>query len=485
MRALGIVDYSCDKPRKKRFGNITFLNAADGRKFLVSHGETAIKGSTRSKSNLKLLGTHVYCKPSNRDPHEYALKALAHAANERHNPSHVVEAEGNSVSFTMLRSSCGYTTFRNNEFVYVPEIQWEKPGSVTFKKRHIAVSMDDTHLIKIPFGTIIEIVWTGSGSLLTTLSTVPSFFHYNRGDTSLALDVNSPKFVSQSRATRSRLCSLGPSHEALVGQCLVYHFYVAPVSMDTKMAQLKECGLTLTRYQISTVYLGDFWSELDALKRELGQHTRDGSLPFGILFQLQGLVYNAYLPPSTVRGLTKRLAATFKVRKLAGKKPISLNAVRKLFTLIDWPSPFGDAEEFSVDGLLAAIMESEQDLHDGIIQADGYHRPSQNLAQIFRIMVTPSRISLHGPELEPMNRILRRFPNHHEYFVRVQFCDENGEDIHFSPQVNNDEVFTRFKNVLKNGFQIAGRTYTFLGFSHSSLRSHSAWVGIHLDILSR
>ncbi|KAJ0413452.1 RNA dependent RNA polymerase-domain-containing protein [Aspergillus carlsbadensis] len=475
MTALGIDDYSCDKPRKKRFGNITFLNIPDGIKFLATHGETFLQGQTRPVSNLRLLGTPVFCKVSKREPLDYALKNLAHNANERHHPTQIVEERGNSITFTMLRSSCGYTTFFHDKFLYVPEVQWEQPGIVTFKKRTLEVSLDNTRLIKIPFNTIFEIVWTSSGSLLVTLMSVPLFFHNNPGETTLGLDLKAATWASRSRPTRSRLSSLGTAHSEIVGQCLVYNFQVIPSNMQLKIDLLKECGLTMNPYNFESMYMGDFRDELTLLKADLAQHTRNGSLPFAISFQLQGLAYNAYLPPVRIRALTKKLAGVFKSRKQEGKRQISVNSMKKLFNLIDWPSPHCDPVDFSVDSLIDAVLESEQDLHGGIIQVDGLSRPSPNLAHIFRILVTPSRITLHGPEMEPMNRILRRFPNHHEYFVRVQFADENGQDIHFSPQVNNDEVFSRFKDVLKRGFQIAGRQYTFLGFSHSSLRSHSAW----------
>jgi hypothetical protein len=476
MNALGIEDYSCDKPRKKRFGNITFLNISDGRRFLSTHGETFPQGQKRPVSNLRLLGTPVFCKVSNREPLDYALKALAHNANEQHHPTHVVEERGSPITFTMLRSSCGYTTFLDDEFLYVPEVQWETPGIVTFKKRILEMSLENTRLIKIPFNTIFEIVWTSSGSLLVTLMSVPLFFHKNPGEVTLGLDLKAATWASRSRPTRSRVSSLGTVHSEIVGQCLVYNFQVIPSNMQPKIDLLKECGLTMIPDNFHSIYLRDFRDQLTILKSELAQHTRDSLLPFTILFQLQGLAYNAYLPPVKIRALTRKLASVFKSRKQAGKRQISVNSVKKLFNLIDWVSPQSDPKDFSLDSLVDAVLGSEQDLSNGIIQVDGLALPSPNLAHIFRILVTPSRITLHGPEVEPMNRILRRFPNHHEYFVRVQFADENGQDIHFSPQVNNDEVFSRFKDVLKRGFQIAGRQYTFLGFSHSSLRSHSAWV---------
>lgn len=81
-----------------------------------------------------------------------------------------------------------------------------------------------------------------------------------------------------------------------------------------------------------------------------------------------------------------------------------------------------------------------------------------------------------GPELEHENRVLRKFSKHHDRFIRVQFCDEEGQDFRFSARTSLDQIYDRFKNIFgPNGINIAGRKYTFLGWSHSSLRSHSVW----------
>jgi hypothetical protein len=212
--------------------------------------------------------------------------------------------------------------------------------------------------------------------------------------------------------------------------------------------------------------------------KELADYTKNNSLPFGVLFQLQALAYNAYLHPATVMSLTKELRHIFRDDKTARKRPISVDAMKKLFDTIDWPLPHGIPEYFEVSSLVAALKQNEQEIQEGLAQRDGLFGPTQNLARINRVMVTPTRITLHGPEMEPKNRILRKFPNHHDHFIRVQFCDENGQDLYFNPRVSYDDIYARFKNVLKHGIQIAGRTYTFLGFSHSSLRSHSVWVSL-------
>ncbi|KAL4808658.1 RNA dependent RNA polymerase-domain-containing protein [Aspergillus unguis] len=456
MRALAITDFDCEKPKRKRHGNILFLRRSDGEAFLASHGEVHVGGSTRPISRLNILGFHVFCKLSHREPDEISLRSLRYELQERIQPSRVIEDEGDSIAFTLHGSSCGYTTFVTNEFIYCPEVQFPIQGSLVFKRRNIIVVLGNRH-IRIPLSTVFEAVWSDYGSLLITLTTVPFFY---QGDAEC----------------RVRLPSLGSAHSEVVGQCLVYEFHVQPTNLQWKMNQVENHEVTVIRYGYKTMSLYDTWTwQLTTLKTNLDDYTKKQSLPFGVLFQMQALVYNGYLPPHTVLSLVQKLASIFKSRKMAGQRPIPISALKRLFNLINWPSPFGDPDEFSIKGLIELITGTDQDFQDGALQAGDLFHSARHLAQIHRVLVTPSRITLHGPEVEPLNRILRRFPNHHEYFIRVQFCDEDGQDIHFNPHIDNGQVFTRFKHVFENGIQIAGRTYTFLGFSHSSLRSHSAW----------
>lgn len=94
---------------------------------------------------------------------------------------------------------------------------------------------------------------------------------------------------------------------------------------------------------------------------------------------------------------------------------------------------------------------------------------------VHKVMVTPTGITLHGPDPEAKNRILRRFPDNTGSFIRVQFCEEDGGDLQFNSRVSNEAIYQRFKQIMMDGIAICGRVYGFLGNSHSSLRSHSAW----------
>jgi hypothetical protein len=95
--------------------------------------------------------------------------------------------------------------------------------------------------------------------------------------------------------------------------------------------------------------------------------------------------------------------------------------------------------------------------------------------------VTPCGIYLYGPDAECINRILRKYFQHHDCFLRVQFCDEDGMPVKFDRDISNKPVYERFRNVLNTGILIAGVRFSFLGFSHSSLRSQSCWFMAPFD----
>jgi hypothetical protein len=211
-----------------------------------------------------------------------------------------------------------------------------------------------------------------------------------------------------------------------------------------------------------------------------------GVIPFSVLYQMEALVKNGYLLPWTVLGLLLKMDLEFKAwlatlpvfkanKSQKGPPPVSALAVKKLFSQIPFPGIGVEASTFEVEELWKYLLENEKELRLGLSQELTSKKGLQNLASIHKITVTPISITLQGPDPEVKNRILRRFPDHSEYFIRVQFCDEDGADIQFNSNVSNQDVYDRYKNVFNNGIQIAGRAYKFLGFSHSSLRKHSAW----------
>ncbi|KAF4169051.1 hypothetical protein CNMCM6936_009648 [Aspergillus lentulus] len=486
VRRLGIVDYLCEKPKRKPFGHVTFLHREDGERFILAHGQEELpqaigtRGRPRLKSKMQLVGTDVFCARSKRPPQELALRSLEHTAEQRTKDSVHKYEEEVSVSFGLQGVSCGYCEFSGDQVAYVPEVQFQDTGIMKFKKRVIIVKLRTNRLIRIPLSTVVGLVWSRKGDMTLTLSTVPYFFSVETSVDILMtmvynLSIKSHGVANGAAPTRLRKCSLDQRHAEVVGQCLVYQFRVSPIDLLTAIQELKHWEVTIIHYDLISggIRSVTFEEHMSLFRRQLASYARENLLPFGVLFQLQALAYNGYLLPQTVMSLANELWKEYKANRKEGQTPISVPSIRKLFGMIPWPFPHEDPANLEVASLMAALRQNEKDIQLGIVQGQGVLGPTQNLALIHRVMVTPTRVTLHGPEPEPFNRILRRFPNHHDNFIRVQFCDEEGGDLYFNSRVNFDDVFSRFKNVLTRGIQIAGRTYSFLGWSHSSLRAHS------------
>lgn len=86
-KALDIHDWTCQKPRKKPFGSITFLNPKDGQRFLQQYGQPfqgpSYNRDPHDKARLVILNSEVHCRRSNRAPDPFCLKSLSKSAEDR------------------------------------------------------------------------------------------------------------------------------------------------------------------------------------------------------------------------------------------------------------------------------------------------------------------------------------------------------------------------------------------------------------------
>jgi len=63
-----------------------------------------------------------------------------------------------------------------------------------------------------------------------------------------------------------------------------------------------------------------------------------------------------------------------------------------------------------------------------------------------------------------------------EYFIRVEFCDEDRLMYRWDGDVDGTWFLKkRVGGVLRHGFEIGGRSFEFLACSNSALREHSVW----------
>ncbi|KAF3766441.1 RdRP-domain-containing protein [Cryphonectria parasitica EP155] len=467
----------------------------------------------RGRSRLHLAGKEIFCSLSKNpndpravagQPNPITLRALKYTAEEKANPTRNVVEEDPPEVLNLVSLNCGYNVFDGDRLVFVPEVEIRDTGTAKFSKHTLLIKLKSGHIVRISLDTIVSLVCSFDHTFNLTLSEGPSFFHQSNPEKPSTsrhidpemenmLDLMKSVFVNDlsgnKEPERTRVCSLNEQHAKVVGHCLVYQFQVTGSDLHRPMRTLKNHHVVpFVRFPIPTLRMapqqfGCSEHAMHALLEELASVEKARLLPFGILFHLQALAFNAYLHPSVVLSLLKELLRKFKSDRDTGRQPISLNAMRMLFKEIDWPKPHGDPSDFQVTAIIALLLKRDKEARGNISMQTALLASTRNLASIYRATVTPTRITLHGPELEVKNRILRKYPKHHEYFLRVQFCDENGQDLFYNAKVDLAEVWDRFKHVFSTGIQIAGRIYGFLGFSHSSLRSHSTWFRTNFSII--
>ncbi|KAF1842606.1 RdRP-domain-containing protein [Cucurbitaria berberidis CBS 394.84] len=493
VNSLGIRDWSCQKQRKKKFGNITFLYANDGTRF-------------QKQTPVVILNTPAYCKPSKYDPDPFLLKSLAKSAEDRQEAEqYQYPHKAANVVVAVQSFSCGYYSYVDNKLVYSPELEWEtERGIAKFVKNTLIVTFGGPgrpKRIEIPY-RIVEgiIVSTQLRALTLTLWETPRLFE--EADQDLAMLMASLGFQQRSHVpSRTRLSELPhstQSHRAISGQSLVYRMVLSAAEFGKTTKQLLELDcFAISHYNFPAVPLHAQRSLVEGLKSfNMAVQEFADVLPFSVLYQLEALVRNGFLLPWTVETLLIRMATITKGKQKLNKEenarvssvpntkqlpydmkrcPISAGAVKKLFSQLPFPSLEVDASTFGVSEIWGYLEDNEKEIRKGLGMKLISERARQNLTEVFKVNITPTGMTLQGPEPEAKNRILRRFPDHTEYFIRVQFCEEDGTDVQFNSRVSNDRIYQRFKDVFKNGIAIGGRVYGFLGFSHSSLRSHAAW----------
>ena len=96
------------------------------------------------------------------------------------------------------------------------------------------------------------------------------------------------------------------------------------------------------------------------------------------------------------------------------------------------------------------------------------------------VIFTPTRMLLEGPYATQSNRVIRLYEEHNpafvERFLRVEFCDEDHLAYRWDREVDGSWfVQQRVGGVLRNGFELAGRSFEFLAYSNSSLHEHAVW----------
>lgn len=185
-------------------------------------------------------------------------------------------------------------------------------------------------------------------------------------------------------------------------------------------------------------------------------------LPFTVQYQLEACISQGCLHEST----------------------ISTNWVEHLLAQDKGPSGDRFNPQYPrATRLLEKVLESKQRFYNPF---DIFHFGQQiSLAQkhipeyctmVRSATVTPTTIYFNGPSVDTSNRVIRKFREHEDRFLRVKFRDESykGTVMTFDDDTT-DELFTRVNRVLKNGIVVGDRHYEFLAYGNSQFREHGAY----------
>ncbi|KAI0401535.1 RNA dependent RNA polymerase-domain-containing protein [Xylaria palmicola] len=498
LTSLNIQDWICDKPRGKPFAILTFLHRKDGQTFLSRYGlqplpRSNLFGEQKSRARLVILNKQIYCSESDRGVDSTLLRVLELDAEKRLRPPEPAEhsRRHNPVVFGAWALSCGHYEYPKGKLAYTADIQWPTTNGIAkFAKEALIVSFLQGRgqiRVEIPYRIIHEVVISDRPTtLFLTLWEPPRFFLQQTSEVLLmnqfrGLGIHDAPGLSRpgDRERLSKIPHDNADHGEILGQSLIYSITLSPEEFTSKVARLMENDTS-----INCSYMAEGFASFKSVIADCAR-----IIPFDTLYQFQALVQNGYLLPLTAESLVCRLHANrlYSISKGAGNPekteagaiatllPFSAQAVKKLFSQIPFPGPGTEAKLLSADEIWSLLESNEHEIQLGLTRKLISERARQNLTMVYKVQVTPTRIIFNGPEPEAKNRILRKFSRHISYFARVQFCDEDGQDIYFNPKVSLDNIYARFVKILSVGFPIAGRLYKFLGFSHSSLRSRAVW----------
>lgn len=485
LRQLSIFTFDCQKMKTKGCAILTIADKSQAERFLQQYGAPpkTRRGYVPGPQLIFLRHTMI-CAPSKSEPDELSLRSLKMKEAKSSKKSGTVpssvptHSRDDQRTFGISGLACGMWAYPRKDLEYVQYFHDPRQGSVVFGPASIIILLYDRGAwqcrLDIPHYSINNfILGTYSNPTVSlSLNMAPRIYTPPELDALLAGLSFGAAQPTRRQPPRTRVCGIDHAHEQIAGSCLAYRVLLSDrfslekihqlIKRDNKMPPIIPWPVPKRNSA------GTYAQHIAQLHRTLGEST---DIPWTVSFQVVRLATDSILIPAAVFQLIPSVR-----RILEEYGPIvAAEAVRRLARNLPAPAPDVEASNFDLKSLEAYMEKKAASFRMTGSMYDLAER-YEHICLVHKVTITPTATYLTGPEPEVKNRVLRRFPNHGDCFIRVTFCDEDGEAIRFDPQASLEKIFhERFKQVLDNSIDIAGRSYTFLGFSHSSLRSQTCW----------
>lgn len=485
----GIKTFDCEKVRNKPFAKVVFLDVEKGKRFLAKYGLR--DSQTGPLSQLSMNGHRIRCALSKNQPEEMLLRSLAAKGSRSTRSTHQgPSTDGNHSSSTFVISAirCGIWTYVNNELTFEPHFIDSRRGKIIFGHRQAAViyqSDGNSQLatrININYFDI-DSVTTGNyrnPTITFALQFPPSFYSLPSPDIAEMMvrlgfaNGNAPPL----RPRKARITSIDVDHRTSVGTCFVYQLQLADHQELSNVFRLLQrnhnIASTVSHSTPTAPPQVDLQHSFRILDFMLSGHGSHGKLHFDIKFQLLRLARNGALQPEQVIALLQTITLLKANHDTQAIVESIKRLYRKLYSQILGPHTL--ASDYTTSALSNQLLDYAQN-YDRSRTQNPYEIANRHdhMVLVHKLTVTPAGVYLEGPDPETSNRVLREYEEHCNHFLRVTFCDEDGEPVHYEPQSDQKEMYRRFQHFMEGKYVIADRAFSFLGFSHSSLRSQTCW----------
>jgi hypothetical protein len=488
LKGCGIDFFQLDKFRAKDMAILTVPTVEDGLRFLGRYG---------ASFNLRLRWQNqtISCKPAHEPPSDLVVRSLAYegakaskstkpaAPSSRDHAKHTI-TDVRCGSWTHTKSSAGNPS--RLAFVSHHLESRDGTGTITLGRKAAIVVLGASGLnpvrMDINYADCASITVGSSKdpSISFELYFPPKFYSVSAIPQALELSMQHLTLTAATQSRRKnddkkvRQSCLSSAHAHIVGSCFVYRVnLVDPRRLSTVLHVLKQNtrgpsvhAITTSMFKPTETYQASF----TRLKHHLTDTKLFGDLPFGILYQIERLAQNGLLHPTEVL----HLLPTIRQNYISHDLNATIAAIRRLYREMPLPGPGDEVPQASKR---VALLNEFASSYDPIAPENVYElsKRHSHINLVHRIVVTPTRIHLEGPEPEPTNRVLRQYYKDGQHFLRVVFQEEDGGTFRYDPAASQKTIYRRFKQVLTGTINVAGRGFSFLGFSHSSLRNQACW----------
>jgi RNA-dependent RNA polymerase len=192
-------------------------------------------------------------------------------------------------------------------------------------------------------------------------------------------------------------------------------------------------------------------------------------LPWDVAFQVESLTRSLVVDMMEMLSLRADVTRLVEIRGEAHTAAMLRHFATSVKLL------FQEAEDSQKppETVLQCFHRSEKEYE--LLSKSASLKPSDSL-DCLHVLITPSTMQLEGPYPERSNRVLRRYHDHHEHFLRVSFVDEARLQYRFDREVDGRSFVQRRVGIpLLQGVTVAGRRFTFLAYSQSALKEHAVW----------